>query len=47
MATLRTVALNLLQLAGFRLICFGMQAAMHYITALLAMMSRLPQPDPC
>ena len=47
MATLRTAALNLLRLAGFRSICAGMQAPMHDITALLAMARRQPQPVPC
>ena len=40
MATLRTAALNLLRLAGFRSIRGGMQAVMHDITALLAMALR-------
>ena len=47
MATLRTAALNLLRLAGFRSIRSGMQAVMHDITALLSMVRRRPQPDPC
>ena len=47
MATLRTAALNLLRLAGFQSIRAGMQAVMHDITALLAMVRRQPQPDPC
>ena len=47
MATLRTAALNLLRLAGFRSVCAGMQAVMHDITALLAMARRQPQPVPC
>jgi hypothetical protein len=47
MATLRTAALNLLRLAGFRSIRGGMQAVMHDITALLSMVRRRPQPDPC
>ena len=47
MATLRTSALNLLRLAGFRSIRAGMQAVMHEITGLLAMARRRPQPDPC
>jgi predicted transposase YbfD/YdcC len=46
MATLRTAALNLLRLAGFRSIRAGMQAVMHDITALLAMARRRPQPTP-
>ena len=47
MATLRTAALNLLRLAGFRSIRGGMQAVMHDITALLEMTRRRPQPNPC
>ena len=47
MATLRTAALNLLRLAGFRSIRSGMQAVMHNIKALLAMVQRRPQPNPC
>ena len=47
MATLRTAALNLLRLAGFRSIRAGLQEAMHDITALLAMVRRQPQPDAC
>jgi len=47
MATLRTAALNLLHLAGFRSIRSGLQAVMHAITALLAMARRQPQPDAC
>ena len=47
MATLRTAALNLLRLAGFQSIRTGMQAVMHDITALLAMVMRRPQPNPC
>jgi predicted transposase YbfD/YdcC len=47
MATLRTAALNLLRLAGFRSIRSGMQAVMHDITALLAMARWRPQPSPC
>ena len=46
MATLRTAALNLLRLAGFRSIRTGLQAVMHDITALLAMARRLPEPTP-
>jgi predicted transposase YbfD/YdcC len=46
MATLRTAALNLLRLAGFRSIRSGMQAVMHDITALLAMAKRRSQPNP-
>jgi hypothetical protein len=44
MATLRTDALNLLRLAGFRSIRTGLQTAMHDITALLAMARRRPKP---
>ena len=47
MATLRTAAMNLLRLAGFRSIRAGLQAVMHDITALLAMVRRQPQPDAC
>ena len=47
MATLRTAALNLLRLAGFQSIRTGMQAVMHDITALLAMVMRRPQPNLC
>lgn len=46
MATLRTAALNLLRLAGFRSIRAGMQAEMHDITALLAMAMRKAQAEP-
>ena len=46
-ATLRTAALNLLRLAGFRSIRAGMQAVMHEITALLAIARRRPQHNPC
>ena len=46
MATLRTAALNLLRLAGFRSIRAGMQAVMHHITALLEMVQQQPQPNP-
>ncbi len=42
MATLRTAALNLLRLTGFRSIRSGMQAVMHDIKALLAMARRQP-----
>ena len=44
MATLRTAALNLLRLAGFQSIRTGMQSVMHDITALLAMVTRRPNP---
>ena len=47
MATLRTAALNMLRLAGFQSIRTGMQSVMHDITALLAMVMRRPQPNPC
>jgi len=47
MATLRTAALNLLRLAGFRSIRARMQTVMHDITALLVMARRQPQPDAC
>jgi hypothetical protein len=47
MATLRTAALNLLRLAGFRSSRSGMQAVMHDITGLLSLVRRRPQPDPC
>ena len=46
MATLRTAALNLLRLAGFRSIRAGLQAVMHDITALLAMARHRPEPGP-
>ena len=42
MATLRTAALNLLRLAGFLSTRTGMQAVMHDIAALLAMVMRRP-----
>ena len=45
MGTLRTAAMNLLRLAGFQSIRAGMQAVMHDITALLAMVRRRPQND--
>ena len=47
MATLRTAAMNLLRLAGFRSIRAGLQMVMHDITMLLAMARRQPQPDAC
>ena len=47
MGTLRTAAMNLLRLAGFQSIRAGMQAVMHDITALLAMVRRRPQADSC
>ncbi len=46
LATLRTAALNLLRLAGFRSIRAGLQAVIHDITALLAMARRRPEPGP-
>ena len=46
LASLRTAALNLLRLAGFRSIRAGMQAVMHDITALLAMAMRQPREKP-
>ena len=46
MATLRTAALNLLRLAGFQSIRAGMQAVMHDMTALLAMVRRRQLPNP-
>jgi len=47
MATLRTAALNLLRLAGFRSIRSGMHAVMHDITTLLEMAGRQPKPATC
>jgi hypothetical protein len=46
MATLRTAALNLLRLAGFRSIRAGLQAVMHDIKALLAMARRQTESTP-
>jgi hypothetical protein len=46
MATLRTAALNLLRMEGFRSIRSGLQAVMHDIAALLAMARRQPEPGP-
>ena len=46
MATLRTAAMNLLRLGGFQSIRAGMQAVMHDIKALLAMVQQQPQPNP-
>ncbi len=46
MATLRTAAMNLLRLTGFRSIRAGIQAVMHDITALLAMARRQPVSNP-
>lgn len=45
MATLRTVAMNLLRFEGFQSIRAGMQAVMHDIAALLAMALRLPSTE--
>ena len=47
MATLRTVALTLLRLAGFQSIRAGMQRVMHDITELLAMAKRQLATNPC
>jgi len=47
MATLRTAALNLLRIDGFRSIRAGMQAAMHDIRALMAVVIRQPEQEPC
>jgi hypothetical protein len=47
MATLPTAAHGLLRLAGFQSIHTGLQAVMHDIKALLAMVRRQPQPKPC
>jgi hypothetical protein len=46
MATLRTAAMNLLRLAGFRPIRPRLRAVMHDITALLTMAQRRPEPTP-
>ena len=46
MATLRTAAMNLLRLSGFQSIRAGIQAVMHDIQALLAMVQQQPQPNP-
>ena len=46
MATLRTAALNLLRIAGFNSIREGLQAVMHDIQGLLAMVRRQPAPNP-
>lgn len=45
MAMLRTAALNLLRLAGFRPIRAGIQVVMHDIKAPLAMAGRQPAPN--
>ena len=47
LTSLRTAALNLLRLVGFRSIRAGLQAVMQKITALLAMARRQPQSTPC
>lgn len=47
MVTLRSAALNLLRLAGFRSIRARLQAEMYDIKDLLAMARRQPQPDAC
>ena len=47
MAALRTAAMNLLRLAGFRSIRSGMQAVMHDVRALLAMAGQQPKLNPC
>jgi hypothetical protein len=46
MADLRTVALNLLRLAGFHSIREGLQEVMHDIMAQLAMAMSQPEPNP-
>ena len=46
MASLRTAALNLLCLAGFRSIRAGLQAVVYDIKAMLAMARRQPEPIP-
>jgi hypothetical protein len=46
MATLRNAALHLLRLAGFDSILEGLQAVMHDIKALLAMVRQQPEPKP-
>jgi hypothetical protein len=45
MATLRVTALNLVRLSGFESIQAGVQAVMHEITTLLAMVRRQPKPN--
>ena len=47
MATLLTAPLNLLRVAGFRLIRAGIQVVMLDITGPLAMARLQPQPEPC
>ena len=47
MVNLRTAALNLRRLAGFRSIRAGLQTVMHDITALSAMVRRQPKPATC
>ena len=44
MGCLRTIALNLLRLVGFRSIRSGMQRVSHDITAMLQMARRVPHP---
>ncbi len=46
MATMRTAALKFLRLSGFVSIREGLQAVMHDIKALLAMVKRQPEPNP-
>jgi len=46
MAALRKAALNLLRLDGYQLIGTGIQAVMHDITALLAMVKQQPKHNP-
>ena len=46
-ATLRTAALNLMQLGGFQSIRAGMQAVCHDSTALLGMAQRQPATNSC
>jgi hypothetical protein len=47
LAPLRTAAMKLLRLGGFRSIRAGIQAVMHDITALLAMVRSRPAKNPC
>ena len=47
MGSLHSVALNFLRLSGLVSILSGMQAVMHVITALLAMVMRRSQLNPC
>ena len=46
MATLRTSALNMLRLVGFRSIRTGLQTVTHKITPLLAVPRRQPKTNP-